>query len=73
MSLGSSWRTRAIAVASYQLEEEGCLICLESSLRVDGGGRTKGVVLGSEGRCRREFLDELHGRVLVGTRVSQVD
>lgn len=49
---------------TYELEEEGCLVCLQGGLRV---GRLRGlvrVILGVEERCSGELLDELfRGRV----------
>lgn len=35
---------------TYQLEEEGCLVCLQSSLRVRKRGRAVAVILCSKGR-----------------------
>jgi hypothetical protein len=58
---------------SYQLEEEGRLIGLQSGLGVDRSGRAESVILGGEGGCRRELLDELHHWVsVVGLEIGHL-
>jgi hypothetical protein len=44
---------------TYQLEEELGLICLQSSLGVQGDVGAARVILSAEGRGKGEFLDEL--------------
>lgn len=52
--------------AAYELEEEGGLVSLKSSLRVYGCGQAVNVILGSERRGRRELFDQLDGNASVG-------
>ena len=44
---------------SYQSEEEGRLICLQGSLRVKGLGGILCSILGKEGWCSAQLLNEL--------------
>ena len=52
---------------TYQLEEELGLICLQSSLGVQGDVGAARVILSAEGRGKGEFLDELRS----GKELSQ--
>lgn len=47
------------ALLTYELEEEGCFVSLQSGLGIDDTRRAVDIIQGQECGCRRKLFDEL--------------